>query len=315
MKNKFYLLLLLSLLGLGASACLFQKNPASSENDTSSNSAANQSQNNASSASNASTETGLKMQDEIRKVDFKNFTYEASCAGEDKTKITVKKGEFSQEKGDDKIYFNVMNVSYGDVNADQSEDAIILTVCNTGGTGQFSEGFIYEMKNGKPALLATIPGGDRADGGLRSAKVEGGLIIIETNDPGETGGACCPEFVITTKYRLKGKELEKVGAESKRELYPAERVKFEKGATKTTLTINFKKDDDIKRFVVGARAGQSLIITSSSKDVSLSLEGEADTIEGPNSLTARLQKSGDFKIQVQKISEVAVTLNLTIEIQ
>ena len=78
--------------------------------------------------------------DEIKKVDFKNFTYQASCASETPEKVTVKKGEYSRDKGDDKLFFNVMDITYGDVDGDKSTDAIILTVCNTGETGQISEG-------------------------------------------------------------------------------------------------------------------------------------------------------------------------------
>ncbi len=37
-------------------------------------------------------------QNDIRRVDFKNFTYKAFCAGEDREEVTVKNGEFSSEK-------------------------------------------------------------------------------------------------------------------------------------------------------------------------------------------------------------------------
>ena len=35
---------------------------------------------------------------DIRQVDFKNFTYEPFCAGEKPIKVTVKDGEYSEEK-------------------------------------------------------------------------------------------------------------------------------------------------------------------------------------------------------------------------
>ena len=98
---------------------------------------------------------------EIRKVDFKNFTYEPSCAYDDNKKITVKNGEYSYEKPadgyTDRFYFKAFEISYGDLNGDNSEEAIVLTECNTGGTGNFTEGFIYTLKDGKPALFAKIP--------------------------------------------------------------------------------------------------------------------------------------------------------------
>ena len=57
-------------------------------------------------------------QSDIRKVNFKNFTYQAYCAGEETEKITVKNGEFSSEKKVedfiDRFYFNIYSVKYGD---------------------------------------------------------------------------------------------------------------------------------------------------------------------------------------------------------
>ena len=46
-------------------------------------------------------------QSDIRKVDFKNFTYViGNLSGENKMKVTVKNGEFFRDKEDDKLYFN-----------------------------------------------------------------------------------------------------------------------------------------------------------------------------------------------------------------
>lgn len=274
-------------------------------------------------AADRSAETPLN--NEIRKVDFKNFTYQPYCAGPDEpTKVTVKNGEFSEEKKVDdfteRFYFEVFSIIYGDVNGDRSEDAVILTVCNTGGTGNFSEGFIYEMKNGQPALVARIPGGDRAYGGLREARIENGLLVVESNDVGEMGGACCPEYIVTTKYRLRGDKLEQSGAESKREIYPAKRVEFSKGASKSTFTINLNENEDLKRFVVGARRGQTLTVTAvpgdRSKTIEVSLfKGEADANETDHRLTARLKENGDYVIQIRGFTEQEMSVSVTIEIK
>ena len=273
--------------------------------------------NSAESSKDDSANLAAKANNEIRKVDFKNFTYEPYCVGDKPEKITVKNGEYSLDKGDDKLFFTVMDITYCDANGDQIEEAIILTVCNTGGTGQFSEGFIYGLKDGKAELLVRIEGGDRAYGGLRSAKVENGLLVVGRNDTGENGGACCPEFVITTKYRLEGKNLKQVGGDERRELYPPQRVKFEKGSTGATMNVKLTNEEDIKRFSFGAGAGQFLSVRSSSKDVSISLfKGEADIVkETGDILEATLKENGEFVIQVQKISEKPVNASLTIEIR
>ena len=62
-------------------------------------------------------------------------------------------------------------------------------------------------------LFATIPGGDRADGGFRTARVENGQLVVESNDPGETGGAAVPNLLsrfATTSVAGKLKQVGKV---------------------------------------------------------------------------------------------------------
>lgn len=317
MKN----FLLLAAIAVCFNACTFIKT-----NAVNSNSASGENQETAGRNLEGSEEIAERaVNDEIRKVDFKNFTYQPYCAGADEPmKITVKNGEFSEEKKVDdfveRFYFEIFSVSYGDVNGDKREDAVVLSICNTGGTGNFSEGFIYEMKNGKPAFLTRIPGGDRAYGGLRQARVENGLLVIESNDVGEMGGACCPEYIVTAKYKVKGNKLEQFGAESRREIYPAKRVEFVRGASKTTITVNLNENDDIKRFVVGARAGQTLTVTAAPSDKTKTIEvtlmkGEADADETDNKLTAKLKSSGDYVVQIRGFTEKEMSVQMTIEIK
>lgn len=255
----------------------------------------------------------------IRKIDFKNFTYEPFCAGATPEKVTIKDGEFSKETKDkdsdfvDRFYFGVTDVVYGDIDNDNKEDAVVLTNCNTGGTGQFSEGFVYILKSGKPVMAERIAGGDRAYGGLRTAKIVGGVVEIERNDVGEAGGACCPEFSITTKYKWNGKKLVKSGADPRREIYPAEKVSFAKGSSKAAMKITV---DDVKRYSFGARAGQSISVSVDSPDVSVSLiKGDADVTEGTNGFSGRLKESGEYTIQLQNNGEKATEVTVTIEIK
>src|SRR5438132_7304502 len=114
--------------------------------------------------------------------------------------ITLKKGEFARSKEmdgyTDHFYFEIRGIEYGDLTGDGKDEAIILTNCNTGGTGQFTEGLIYSMKAGKPALLMRIPGGDRADGGLVKLWAENGVLFVKANDADANSGACCPEYTV-----------------------------------------------------------------------------------------------------------------------
>ncbi|HQU83526.1 MAG TPA: hypothetical protein PKY59_10390 [Pyrinomonadaceae bacterium] len=256
-------------------------------------------------------------QSDIRKVDFQNFTYEPYCAGEETEKITVKNGEFSREKEmdgyTDRFYLKAFQTVYGDLTGDGKEEAVILTVCNTGGTGNFTEGFIYGMKGGKATLLTRIEGGDRAYGGLREARIENGILIVESNDVGEAGGACCPEFVVTSFYKLSGSELKETKKSDRRELYPSQRVTFPKGSSGTTLTVNVPAQE-LKRLVVGARAGQTLSVSINAKNASLRILEDADVKDETTKLTAKLPKNGDYTIEVQNFEETEKEISVTIKI-
>ena len=257
-------------------------------------------------------------QSDIRAVDFNNFTYLVQCIAETPEKVTVKNGEFSMEKQEegyvDRFYFKVLDVSFGDLNGDRRDEAIVLTVCNTGGTGYFSEGLIFSMKAGKPALVARIPCGDRADGGLRTTRVERGLLVVESNDPGEGGGACCPQVIITTRYRLAGERIAQVGAETRRDIYPSEGLTFAPGTSGKTFKTTIEADQG-KRFIVGARAGQTLTVSIDTDKASLRLLEEADVNFGINNFLVRLPKTGDYTIELQNNSDRELQVTVSIRIQ
>jgi len=262
-------------------------------------------------------------QTDIHSVDFKNFTYQPSCTdmeeGKKLEEITVKNGEFSREKKMedyvDRFYFNIIAVTYGDLNGDKHDEAVILSTCNTGGTGQFTEGFIYTMQAGKPTLLARVQGGDRADGGLRSLTVEDGLLVIDANDASETSGACCPEFAIKTKTRLSGDKLVEVGKGVRRELYPPERVSFAKGTSGKTFTIKLAPED-LKRYVLGAAQGQTLTVSVNTDAASLRLLGGVDLpTDGGTKFSTKLEKTDDYIFEVGNFGVNEITVIVTVRIR
>ncbi|MBV9215214.1 MAG: hypothetical protein JO053_03475 [Acidobacteria bacterium] len=261
-------------------------------------------------------------QADIRNVDFNNFTYLPSCAGEEGTaqqKVTVKNGEFSSEKKMDdyvdRFYFKVYNIIYGDVTGDKKDDAVMLSVCNTGGTGNFTEGFVYSLRGDKPVLVARIPGGDRADGGLRAVTIENGLIVIEANDGDRNSGACCPEGTITQKVRVSGGKLLTVGTPVKRDLFPLQKVTFQKGTSGTTLKLTLPGGEGVRLSLV-ARAGQMLSVSTSTDKVTARLleEDDATVTDDVSGISAKLAKNGTYTIQLTNYEEgpVDVTVNIKI---
>jgi hypothetical protein len=269
----------------------------------------------------AAAATAAFAQADVHSVDFKNFTYEPSCAGETPTKVRVKNGEYSKETPQDgytdRFYFNVMAVEYGDVTGDGKDEAVILSNCNTGGTGQFTEGFVYTIKAGKPSLLIRVPGGDRADGGLRSFKTDGGLLVVEFNDPEKAAGACCPEGIVIQKLRISGSKLLEAGNPIKRELYPKERIAFTKGATGKTWAVPIQPDDR-KRYVLAARAGQTMSVSfTGAGDVDLRLleDDAAEVTQATHKLDAVLKQNRDYTIELSNYTNKPVTVTVTIRIR
>ncbi len=152
---------------------------------------------------------GAKGSVNIREIDFLNFTYRSTTGCET---VRAQNGKFSGEPGQSDIYFEVRQIAYGDLTRDRREEAAVLTLCNSGGSGTYSEVHIYTVRKGRAALLRTLKGGDRAFGGFQSIKLDRGLLMVERYAPEESGGgACCPEYVDLVTYRLAGRNLARVG--------------------------------------------------------------------------------------------------------
>jgi len=171
-------------------------------------------------------------QDDIRSVDFLNFTYFPSLCTDEfgdhgigKT-VKVKNGEFSTED----VYYGVVQdeVIYGDLTGDGNEEAIIHVACGLYKANYgLSEIFIYTIRNGKAALLATLneeeinsqynryyPKNFNTFDGLtwsiidNGVKVEDGLLTVEKF---VDGPHCCPENIATIKYQWNGQNLVQAG--------------------------------------------------------------------------------------------------------
>jgi hypothetical protein len=263
-------------------------------------------------------------QNDIRKVDFKNFTYVAQACGDADdapANITVKDGEYLKEIKDsegftDRKYFSVYGLAYGDLDSDNKDEAAIISLCNTGGTGNFTEAYIYKMVRGKPVLQATLIGGDRGDGGFRNIKIQNGLMIVESSQVGEMGAACCPEFIQTDKYRLTGTNLKEVGKPIRRKIFEEKRINFDRGKSGTSFQLSITPEEEIKRYIVGAAKGQTLTVTTNSDDAKVTLfRGDAEVLEDEKSLVAKLNETGDFIFEIRNYTDKTLSFNVNVTIK
>lgn len=165
----------------------------------------------------------------IRKVDFKNFSYPWYPTGytppHGKREITLREGEMKVDavRNTDRLWASLANISYADLAGDGTEEAIVTITTNFDPNGSVAAIFVYTLRGGEPKLLWSHESGDRADGGLRSIRVEGFDLIVEQYDiqfdwakgSYEEGTAlCCPKRFIRSTYRWDGEHFEKGKSET-----------------------------------------------------------------------------------------------------
>src|SRR5690606_30286699 len=109
----------------------------------------------------------------------------------------------------------VLDVVYGDVDNDATDEAIVSVSYWGGGSGDFSDDFVYKLINGKPVVISRFGVGDRAMGGVDKVWIKDGIVYDRRYDSGSHGGACCSEFLITYPLKWNGSDFEIFGKEKK----------------------------------------------------------------------------------------------------
>jgi hypothetical protein len=241
---------------------------------------------------------------DIHGIDFRNFRYYPSGLNEEgarKRAVKVVNGSYTKNDADGEVTFKVNDVFYGDLNGDGKDEAVVLTVCNTGGSLWADDGFLYTMRNGKPALLTNIQGGDRANGGIRGVRIEDGMLKVEQLGSSLSGRAIGADFIDTTTYRLSGSRLLRVGRPVRRSFRGenrAKRIQFERGASSATLAGTASGADF---YVLGARENQTLTVRISSPQNNARFELITDDFTMAYRVTewsGKLEYRGDYHLVV-----------------
>lgn len=93
------------------------------------------------------------------------------------------------------------------------------------------------------------------------------------------------------------------------------RISFNKGANWGAMNITLASGE-AQKFVVGAKSGQTMSVTVSSKETSVNLiKGKAETTEDFGFLNAELQSNGDYVFEVRNGTkkEIKTSVKVTIE--
>ena len=258
---------------------------------------------------------------DIHSVDFRHFVYYPSCADfeseEAKVPIQVSGGRFEGKAGTDRegMFFDAQEILYGDLTGDGRDEAVVRTLCSTGGTGKFDEGFVYGLKDGKPVLLGRIPGGDRATGGVRCMRFERGALQVERigNDTGAARGI---DFVDIETWKVQEGRLIESGEPIHRRLGPVEKarpIRFAKGTSSGTVA---GKTSGAEEYALQAKDGQtmSVHITSPQKNAAFEImTGDYTFVCRTTEWTGELPVTGTYRIIVLATEGTAsYTMNVEI---
>lgn len=159
----------------------------------------------------------------IRSIDFANFTY-PGIRGEYRTPFPARTFILrNRHYGTWRYGMSLRSVSFGDVTGDGEEEAILNFDQDTEGSAANSNLYIYTMEHNRPRLLWAFMSGDRADGGLRRAFAENGVLVVElfgigtriegeiATQTSEAAGMCCPRSFTRTRYEWRDRRFRQQG--------------------------------------------------------------------------------------------------------
>ena len=239
---------------------------------------------------------------DIHRIDFQNFSYRPfGFSGDTVETIKTIKGSYSRKDTDGEFNFYVTDVTYGDLNGDGMDEAVVLTDCDVGHAARYSEAFLYVMRNRKPVMTSRIDGGNRADGGIRAIRIENGLLKVEQHQPEISGTTVGVAFIKTTTYRLRGSKLlpvERPVRRSFRGESRSKRIQFELGSSSAVLTGTTTGADF---YVLRGRIDQTLTVRLSSKQNNARFEVIVDDYTAAYRVTEwsdKLISNSDYTIVV-----------------
>jgi len=153
----------------------------------------------------------------IRAIPWKDRTYDFGDG--DPRVFTKGKHLDLNDEGRCNVCISIRSVTFGDIDGDGQEEALVTTATSLGGAGVLLEGFIYGLKDGEVVLRSEVESGDRGDGGIESMTARDGDAIVRRyrlenpSLPGSRyGSTCCPNWIEVERWHWDGSKLVKVSA-------------------------------------------------------------------------------------------------------
>lgn len=90
--------------------------------------------------------------------------------------------------------------AFGDLDGDGIQDAAVVLVSQTGGTGTFYDLFAVLDRNSRPFPVASVPLGDRIE--LKGVSIEDGRIVVDMVTQGADDAMSNPTQPVTKRYQV-----------------------------------------------------------------------------------------------------------------
>jgi len=171
--------------------------------------------------------TGLVAED-IRNVDFKNFSYpwQTSVDGVPSSWQWLGESLHSDVRLLDGVhrfdgpskptqsppYLLFQSATFGDLTGDGRDEVVVDLLYSTGGTAHWHYLYVYAPADGSPKLLGILRSGSRADGGLVRVAVQRQLLILYFADTNRRIADCCSEGWVRVTYRWQDAHFAETGS-------------------------------------------------------------------------------------------------------
>jgi hypothetical protein len=122
--------------------------------------------------------------------------------------IPLENGEYSEpivEGSASELVVTMGQVAYGDLNGDGVDDAAVILIADSGGTGTYSYLSPVLNQEGEPEPAPAALLGDRVE--VQSLAIAEEEIWVEMVTHGPQDPMCCPTLVVTNSYQLQENQL------------------------------------------------------------------------------------------------------------
>jgi hypothetical protein len=108
------------------------------------------------------------------------------------------------------------DVAYGDLDGDDSDEAVVHVVCTYGANGAEDTVHVWTQRRGRTVHVATVSEPPRSVAGplppaVDDVEVDGDQVVITWTRYAGGDANCCPSRLTTVTYELDGDTLDRVG--------------------------------------------------------------------------------------------------------